>query len=287
MSDKNVMLTVNKSVLNGSESVLDDSESALNGSGHVLNDSEPVLSGSESVLNDRESVLNGSEPVLGDNKATFGAKRALFYLVRHGQSEGNAREIILGHTDLGLTELGLRQAECTADALATVKFDRIYSSDLLRAMQTAEPNARKRGMVVEPEARLREIFCGDWDGKSVKEIAEKQHDLFFGPWRSIFGTFCMPNGESVPHLAERIYDCLADLGRRHLGEVVLCATHAAAIRAFWGKISGIEPELLGKTLPFPSNASYSIVEFDGERFTPVKYSCDEHFVEDGMKTQLL
>ena len=249
MSDKNVLLTVNKSVL-------DDSESAIN-------DSEPVL-------NDSEPVLNDIEVVLGDNKAPSGAKRALFYLVRHGQSEGNAREIILGHTDLGLTELGLRQAECTADALAAVEFDRIYSSDLLRAMQTAEPNARKRGMVVEPEARLREIFCGDWDGKSVKEIAEKQHDLFFGPWRSIFGTFCMPNGESVPHLAERIYDCLADLGRRHLGEVVLCATHAAAIRAFWGKISGIEPELLGKTLPFPSNASYSIVEFDGERFMPVK-----------------
>lgn len=249
MSDKNVMLTVNKS-----------------------------------VLNDNESVLNDSESVLGDNKATPGAKRTLFYLLRHGQSEGNAREVILGHTDLGLTELGFKQAECAAQGLADVKFDRIYSSDLKRAMSTAEPNARLRGLEVIPDSRLRELYLGDWDGKSVREVAERDHDMFFIQWRGLFGNFQSPNGESVPQLAERIYACLADLGRKHPGEVLLCATHAAAIRAFWGKISGIEPELLGKTLPFPSNASCTLVEFDGETFTPIKYSYDDYFVDESMKT---
>ena len=234
------------------------------------------------------AVVDSLSAVVKASCATNGGKkRTLFYLVRHGQSVGNAKEIILGHTDLGLTELGIKQAECTAEALSTVAFDCIYSSDLLRAMQTAEPNARKHDLPIIPDIRLRELYCGDWEGKSVTEIAEQNYDMFFGQWRGVFGNFQMPNGESVPQLAQRICDCLADLGGRHLGQVVLCATHAAAIRAFWGKISGIEPALLGKTLPFPSNASYSLVEFDGEKFIPLKYSCDEHFAENNMRTVVI
>lgn len=67
-------------------------------------------------------------------------------LVRHGQSLGNAKRVLLGHTDLDLSELGYRQAEATAEALKDEKIDVVYSSDLKRAMSTAVPHARMRGM---------------------------------------------------------------------------------------------------------------------------------------------
>ena len=62
-------------------------------------------------------------------------------LVRHGQSQGNAIRVLLGHTDLDLTELGFRQAACTAEALRHERIDVIYSSDLKRAMSTARAHA--------------------------------------------------------------------------------------------------------------------------------------------------
>ncbi|PYS78380.1 MAG: hypothetical protein DMF66_06650, partial [Acidobacteria bacterium] len=62
-------------------------------------------------------------------------------LVRHGQSQGNAERRFGGHSPTPLSELGLRQAEATARALTVENLTAIYSSDLLRAVQTAEPLA--------------------------------------------------------------------------------------------------------------------------------------------------
>ncbi len=63
------------------------------------------------------------------------------YLIRHGQSAGNAEGRFGGHSATPLSPLGLQQAELTAQLLAKEKISAIYSSDLLRAMQTAEPLA--------------------------------------------------------------------------------------------------------------------------------------------------
>ncbi len=63
------------------------------------------------------------------------------YLVRHGQSAGNAEGRFGGHSPTPLSKLGHEQAEITAKALAKERITAIYSSDLLRAVQTAEPLA--------------------------------------------------------------------------------------------------------------------------------------------------
>ena len=69
-------------------------------------------------------------------------------LIRHGESLGNSKRIILGHTDWDLSELGYRQAALAADALADRKVDAVYSSDLIRAYNTVLPMARSRGLSV-------------------------------------------------------------------------------------------------------------------------------------------
>jgi broad specificity phosphatase PhoE len=74
-------------------------------------------------------------------------------LVRHGQSQGNAEQRFGGHSPTPLSELGVAQAEATARALAREGVTAIYSSDLLRAVQTAEPLAREAGLEIK-RARL-------------------------------------------------------------------------------------------------------------------------------------
>ena len=202
--------------------------------------------------------------------------KTTIYLIRHGQSIGNSLHLMLGHTDLDLTDLGLEQAKATADALSNIHFDAIYSSDLLRAMSTARPNAALRGMEVIPDSRFRELYLGDWEGMSVDDIARDYPDEFSVDWREKFGLFRAPSGESVPELAERIFSALVSVARAHPDKTLAIATHAAAIRAVWGKISGIMPEDLSRELPFPSNASYSVIEYDGERLIPIEFSVDSH-----------
>lgn len=199
-----------------------------------------------------------------------------FIIIRHGQSLGNVQEIYLGHTDWDLSELGKKQAEDTAKALKDEHIDAVYSSDLLRAYNTALASAKAHGLEVIKSENLREIFIGDWEGMRTKDLAIQYPKEYLVDWKEHFGTFTAPGGESIPHTAERIHNELLRIAEENVGKTVIIASHAAAIRALWGKISGIAPENLSTALQFPSNASYSIAEYRDGKIYPVKYSVDDH-----------
>lgn len=196
------------------------------------------------------------------------------YLIRHGESIGNATRTYLGHTDLGLSDLGLQQAEETARELASVPFSAIYSSDLMRAFDTATPHAKMRGLQVEKCRELREMYTGEWERAKVDYLLTL--DAFVKGWREDFGNFTFPGGERVADAANRMFNKLRDIATSHDGETVAVASHAAAIRAFWCKILGLPKDEWAKAVPFPTNASYSVLEYDNGTFIPVKFSCDEH-----------
>lgn len=209
-------------------------------------------------------------------------KKTTIYVVRHGESLGNAAKTMLGHTDLDLSEHGRKQAMATAEHLKGVKIDAIYSSDLLRAYNTAIPHARLRGLEVVGVKELRELYVGKWEGKLVSEILEHDEKMFYEDWHGGFGTFTFPDGEGVMEGGHRFNNAVMSLAKKHPGECILIAAHAAVIRAFWSIISGIEPSEIVDKLPFPTNASYSIAEFDGEIIKPIEYSVDQHLAEIGI-----
>ena len=201
------------------------------------------------------------------------------YIIRHGESVGNLHRICLGHTDLDLTELGLKQAEKTAEYLENVDFAAIYSSDLIRAVHTAEPHAIKRGLTINTNAAFRELYFGNWENASVLMLKEKFNEQFMIGWRQNFGTFTAPDGESVVEMADRMVAGLKNIASKHKGQTILVTSHAAAIRALWGKISGFKPSEWADAFPFPTNASYSVLEYDGEELKPISYSNDSHLGE--------
>ena len=213
------------------------------------------------------------------NENNFDSSLTKIYLVRHGESIGNLHRICLGHTNLDLTELGLKQAMCTANALSDVNFAAIYSSDLIRAVHTAEPHANMRGLEVCTSDKLRELFFGEWENTSVVYLKEEHHDEFMIGWRQNFGTFTAPNGESVVNMAERMAEELKNIARTHVGCNILVTSHAAAIRALWGKISGYKPSEWADAYPFPTNASYSVLEYENGDLRPISYSNDAHLGE--------
>ena len=202
--------------------------------------------------------------------------KTVFYLIRHGQSLGNFNQTFLGHTDLDLSPLGYTQAELTANALRNVPFDYIYSSDLIRAYNTAVPNAKIHGLEISTEKDLREIYIGDWEGLTVDVIMQEYEEEFINGWRRNFGLSCPPGGESVLKAGARFSNALKSIATRHPGACILVTAHAAVIRSFWSDIIGLAPCDYATGLSFPGNASYSICEYEKGAFKPIAYSVCDH-----------
>ena len=212
------------------------------------------------------------------------ARKVRIYIVRHGESEANVNCLLAGHSDFPLTDKGREQAKLTAEALSDVKFDGIYSSDLIRAVETATAHAELRGLDADSVVQnkgLRELFVGDWERMSFDELEAKYGELYTVTWKRGFGSFTPPGGESVPDMAVRICSTIAEIARASEGNTILIASHGGSIRAFWGRISNMSADEISTLLPFPSNASYSIADFDTDsgEFTPVEFSVDDHLAD--------
>jgi 2,3-bisphosphoglycerate-dependent phosphoglycerate mutase len=123
-------------------------------------------------------------------------------LVRHGQSQGNAERRFGGHSATPLSELGRRQAEATARALAAEGLTAIYSSDLPRAVQTAEPLARATGLEINGTGALRERNVGLMEGLTFEEAAETYPDEYAALLRRDFERV-LAGGESYRQLLDR------------------------------------------------------------------------------------
>jgi broad specificity phosphatase PhoE len=115
-------------------------------------------------------------------------------LLRHGQTDYNVTGRMQGHLDSVLTTLGHEQAAAAAPVLAALGPDRIVSSDLQRAVDTAEVVGTACGLPVKFDARLRETHLGEWQGRTVAEI-DRDYPGAIAAWRSD-PDWAPPGGES-------------------------------------------------------------------------------------------
>lgn len=153
-----------------------------------------------------------------------------WYLIRHGETQWNAERRVQGHTDIPLHDGGREQAALTGRRLADIRFGAVYSSDLIRARETAEiivaaSNTGPYEIVFDE--RLREVSFGELEGKTWTEMDEgiravqNERNLDFAP----------PGGESYRGMLDRLGDFAEMLKERHPNEDVLVVGHGAAFRA--------------------------------------------------------
>lgn len=132
-----------------------------------------------------------------------------FYICRHGQTDKNVEGVWSGSgMDVPLNETGKKQAMQLAEKLWGCHFD-IYSSPLVRAVQTANAIARRRDVTIMHD--LREGYFGDAEGVMFDKIEEQYgkefiENIFFPTEESADWHF--PNGESKREIFERVYNCL-------------------------------------------------------------------------------
>ncbi|OFW61743.1 MAG: hypothetical protein A2133_06335 [Actinobacteria bacterium RBG_16_64_13] len=167
------------------------------------------------------------------------------YLIRHGETEGNAAGHFLGSTDLPLNPRGMGQVRRLAELLPAGLFAPgagtwCVASPLLRAQQTAEAVAGCRGLAIDTDADLREIDFGAWEGLTAGEI-EVRSPGALDQWASPTGGTTFPEGESLGDFERRV----ARVRDRILGqqaEAALVFAHGGVVRALSCALLGLGRE---------------------------------------------
>ena len=150
------------------------------------------------------------------------------YLIRHGQSAGNAEGRFGGHGPTPLSKLGEHQAEVTAKLLAKEGVTAIYSSDLHRAIQTAEPLSLLTGVPITPTTAFRERNVGVLEGLTFDESKQTYPEDYYALVnRNVHHV--ITNGESYRHLLRRSTIELWEILRTNIGGRIAIFSHTGAI----------------------------------------------------------
>ena len=154
------------------------------------------------------------------------------FLIRHGETAANREMRYLGSRDDPLSERGHQQAEQLAHALEALPITAILSSPLRRALDTAEPIARRRALSVRPDARLREGSFGEWEGLSRQEVQSRSEKdaALLQAWEDDPRS-APPGGESLETVQNRMLELVAELQPECAGSLVALVTHVGPIKA--------------------------------------------------------
>ena len=178
-------------------------------------------------------------------------------LVRHGLTELNSARKFAGHTDVGLSEEGSRQAEKLGARLAGEKIDAVYCSDLQRAVSTAEAISNRHEAEPYSCYELRELHYGDAEGMTFDEIRENLPEVADNI-RDFNLELSFPGGESMRGLISRAGKFLERLDDHTEDQTLLIVSHGGMLRTLLCELLNISQENWRK-FRF-DNASLTIID---------------------------
>ncbi|HSC97244.1 MAG TPA: histidine phosphatase family protein [Burkholderiales bacterium] len=181
-------------------------------------------------------------------------------VIRHGETAWNREKRMQGTTDTQLSDVGREQARALGRRLAGQAFAALYTSDLLRARDTARAIAEHTGREAVEDPRLQERRFGIFEGLTAEEIVARypeEHARF----ASRDPDYAVPGGESARSFTQRCIGCLAEIAGRHPGAEVVVVTHGLVLDSLYRAAHGLDH---GVRRPVPLiNASLNIFGYGG------------------------
>jgi probable phosphoglycerate mutase len=153
-----------------------------------------------------------------------------FGLIRHAATAWNLAKRIQGQTDLSLCDQGRAQAAAWGQRLNHLPWDRLVTSPLVRARETADRINRKLHIPLAVDPRLGEQSWGDWEGRELAWVENRLTRMTPGPATRGW-TFCPAGGESRRRVWRRSQAALVEWSRRHPGETILVVVHGGVLKA--------------------------------------------------------
>jgi broad specificity phosphatase PhoE len=179
------------------------------------------------------------------------------YLLRHGETEFSRGDRFCGDIDAPLTPAGARMGELFADAYGGVPWRAIVTSTRRRTVATAEPIAVRARIQIRRDARLDEMFFGDWQGLTKREAAARD-PVRYGLWRQD-PTIGPPSGESPFEVSARAVAAIDDLRARYDGGNVLVVSHKTVLRVLYCRLLNIDLQRYRDHIDWPTGA-VSLIE---------------------------
>lgn len=194
-------------------------------------------------------------------------------LIRHAETDWNREARLQGHTDIPLNPHGLEQASRLGAALAGERLDAVYSSDLRRALQTAQAVADATGAPLVPEPGLRERGFGVFEGLSQAEL-ESRWPAELRRWRAREPGFAAPGGETLADFYARCVGAAEQRARSHAGGSIALVAHGGVLDCLYRAATRLALEAprswrLG-------NAALNRLLHSPEGFTLVGWDDDAH-----------
>ena len=210
---------------------------------------------------------------------------ARIFLVRHGETDDNHGGVFQGQAGRGLNARGRVQAEKLALRLAELEpgidLHALYTSDLERAVDTAHILSEVLGLPVHVDEGLREVFVGEWQGKTAREVEEIWPDEV-AAWKAGLDVR-RGGGETYAELAARIAESIDRVILKHQGGHLLFVSHGAAIKAFVTSLFGpVAPGL--KILGPISNTGVTVLDRDRDGTTRLVVWNDVSHLRDPVVT---
>lgn len=150
-----------------------------------------------------------------------------YYIVRHGKTQWNMLKKTQGSMDSPLTEEGIACAKSLRERLKVLEIDRVYSSDLKRAVDTAKILMPSKEIELIPS--FREINFGQWEGMTISEIQDR-YELLYSQWRTDPAHVQFIDGESMQQAYHRVREAFWHIDREQDSERILIVSHAMIIK---------------------------------------------------------
>jgi probable phosphoglycerate mutase len=159
-------------------------------------------------------------------------------IVRHGETAWNAEHRVQGQLDVPLNAIGQAQALAASNVLAREKFDAIYSSDLTRARQTAEPVAALLSLRILFEQDLRERHYGIFERLTYAEV-KVEYPEDYARFAARDPEYAFRTGERLTDFYDRSIAVISRLANAHQGQSILVFTHGGVLDMFYRHITGL------------------------------------------------
>ena len=185
----------------------------------------------------------------------------MLWVFRHGETSWNAEGRVQGQTDVPLSDVGHAQARAVAALLAGRRFGALYSSDLQRVTQTAQPAAASLGLDVRTDPLLRERHYGIFETLTYAE-AKVRFPEAYARFRAHDPEFDFEGGEGFRAFFERSVASLGRIAARHAGADVLVFTHGGVLDMAYRHAKGLG--LASKRDFEIPNAALNRIEIRGE-----------------------
>ena len=158
-------------------------------------------------------------------------------VIRHGETDWNVQGRIQGHLDIPLNATGQAQALAMASGAGQDRFAAIYSSDLGRAMETAQALSKRTGLAVHPLSQLRERHFGIFQGLTATEGAAL-HPAVYARYSARDPDCDFETGETMLELVDRITQCVAWMVRHHPNQTLCAVAHGGVLDILYREATG-------------------------------------------------